>query len=222
MRPWLHWFQEEGIVERDLTARAGRIRVPDGAPRDLSLEQVARLVQAAGDDRRARMIVLLMAHCGLRVGDAARIRIEDLDARSRRLHVRGKGGRGQHTHWCPVPSQAWEAIEAWIGQRPTLTGRGPLITRSVSPYAALTASHVSRIVTRLLWATGIKRWAGDGITPHSLRHSCAQHMLDHGADIRQVQHTLGHRSLQTTEGYTRREPAGLREAMEGRDYLRAA
>lgn len=57
---------------------------------------------------------------------------------------------------------------------------------------------------------------------HALRHTCAQHLLDGGAEVRQVQAVLGHHSVTTTEGYLRREPAGLRAAMEGRTYLAAS
>lgn len=71
----------------------GRIRIPEGAPRDFTRLEVEQLL-AACPDQRARLIVLLMAHLGLRCGDVARIRIEDLDTRLRSLHVRAKGGRG--------------------------------------------------------------------------------------------------------------------------------
>lgn len=222
LRPWLRWLVDEGVIARDLTSRAGRIRVSEGEPRDLTPDEIAAVIAAAGDDHRAATIVLLMAHCGLRCGDVARVRIEDIDLRRRLLHVRAKGGRGEPTHWCPIPTQAWEAIQRWMRIRPGTPGRGALITAMPPPHGPITPAHVGVIVRRLIDAAGLKGWAWDGRSAHSLRHSCAQHMIDGGADLRLVQHALGHRTMRTTEIYVRREPPGLREAMEGRDYLRAA
>lgn len=78
--------------------------------------------------------------------------------------------------------------------------------------------HLSKIVQRLVCSAGLKQFPYDGVGAHALRHTCAQGMLDLGADIRQVQAALGHRHQSTTEIYLRREPPGLREAMEGRRY----
>ena len=71
-------------------------------------------------------------------------------------------------------------------------------------------------------AAGLKRFPHDGTSAHSLRHTCAQTMLDGGADLREVQYALGHRTIRSTEIYTRREPPGLRAAMNGRAFLDAA
>lgn len=76
-----------------------------------------------------------------------------------------------------------------------------------------------RLVTAAMVDAGVKSCAGDGVSPHSLRHTFAQDLLDGGADVRLVQTGLGHRSLRSTELYLRREPPGLREAMEQRRYV---
>lgn len=77
---------------------------------------------------------------------------------------------------------------------------------------------VSHIVTEAMVAAGVKRAGHDGCTPHALRHTAAQDVLHAGADIRQVQAMLGHKSVSTTEWYLRAEVPGLRDAMAGRDY----
>jgi integrase/recombinase XerD len=77
---------------------------------------------------------------------------------------------------------------------------------------------VSVLVRKWIAAAGVKSLPGDGISAHALRHTCAQDMIDRGADIREVQHALGHRSVMSTEIYLRRAPVGLRQAMEGRRY----
>lgn len=219
LRPYVRWLIAEGDLEHDPTEGIGRIKTPRGAPRDMDAGEVATLLTACPDDR-ARLIVLLMVHVGLRCGDVARIRIEDVDAHRRALHVRAKGGRGEPTHWDPVPDEAWESLVEWI----RIAGRrsGPLLRSYQRPDSALEPATVSKLVGRWIRSAGLKEFPYDGRSPHALRHTCAQHMLDRGADLRDVQYALGHRTIRSTEVYARREPPGLRAAMEGRRYTAAA
>jgi integrase len=216
LRPYVRWLIRHGHLDRDPCEHIGRIHVPPGDPRDLEPSEVGLLLSVCPDDR-ARLIVGLMAQLGLRCGDVARIRIEDIDVRRRRLHVRAKGGRGAVTHPEPITQEAWETLEPWLcglGRR-----TGPLIESYQRPGRALQPGTISKLVGEWITTAGLKTFPYDGISAHALRHSTAQHMLDNGADMRAVQHALGHKSLRTTEGYARREPAGLREAMEGRRYV---
>lgn len=214
LRPFCRWLMEAGLLEQNPTAKVARVRPSSEVPRDFTVDEVAQLV-AVCPDRRARLIVLLMAHIGLRCGDVARIRVEDVDTRRRSLHVRGKGGRGEPTHWDPIPGEAWDELVGWL--RTEGRSSGPLVC-SYTTGRALQPASISKLVGRWVRAAGLKQFPWDGRSAHSLRHSCAQHMLDAGADIRDVQHTLGHKSLRTTEGYLRHEPPGLRAAMDGRRY----
>ena len=218
LRPFVHWLIQRGHLDVDPTLPIGRVVVPKGAPRDFTVDEVAQLL-AVCPDQRARLIVLVMAQLGLRAGDVARIRVEDIDVRARRVHVRAKGGRGEPTHWEPIPAEAWRAIDAWLrsGGRTS----GALIRSYQRADRGLRPATVGRLVGRWIRDAGLKAFPWDGRSSHSLRHSCAQHMLDDGADLRQVQHALGHSTIRSTELYARREPAGLREAMEGRRYLAA-
>lgn len=215
LRPYIRWLIVEGELERDPTLRIGRIIVPEGNPRDLSTEEVSQLVRACPDDR-ARLIVLLMVHVGLRCGDMARIRMEDIDARRRSIHVRAKGGRGEPTHWDPIPDEAWAALIGWIGAQGVRLG--PLVRSYQRPTQGLTPAAVSKLVGKWIRAAGLKEFPYDGRSPHALRHTCAQHMLDGGAELREVQYALGHKTIRSTELCTRREPRGLRAAMAGRIY----
>lgn len=219
LRPFVRWLIRHGHLGVDPTDGFTRIVVPAGKPRDLTEAEVGQLLRACPDDR-AVLIVLLMVHIGLRCGDVARIRIEDIDTRRRLLHVRAKGGRGEPTHWDPIPDQAWDALVDWIrGQR--LRG-GHLVRSYQQPEAGLQPATVSKMVGEWIRAAGLKDFAYDGRSAHALRHTCAQHMLDGGAELREVQFALGHRSIRSTELYTLREPPGLRVAMEGRSYRPAA
>lgn len=215
LRPFVRWMIERDMMSHDPTIGVARVRVPIGRPRDLTVDEVRRLYTAA-PDQRARLIILAMAHLGLRCGDLARVRVEDLDSRRRRTLVRGKGGRGEPTHEVHIPTELWDAITAWL--RATGLRSGPLLRSYQDPASGLTPAHVGRIITRLLWETGVKQFPGDGISPHSLRHTCAQTLVDAGAELRIVQHVLGHRDQRTTEIYVRRDPVGVVEQLEARAF----
>lgn len=217
LRRYCRWLHDRGLIASNPTVDVAQVRVPDGAPRDLTLDEVGALVEVLPDDR-ARLIVVVMLQCGLRVGDLCRVRTEDVDWSRRRLHVRGKGGRGEPTHWVPIPAEAWELVEPRLG-RPGPLVRSTRYRRRVEP---LSPNHVGRLIRGWMSDAGVKQAARDGISSHALRHSCAQHLVDAGVSIRHVQAVLGHRSEATTEAYVRREPPGLRAAVEGRRYLAAS
>lgn len=217
LRPYMRWLVEEEIIERDICSRLARVVVPPGPPRDFEPHEVRAIITCA-TSRRDRLIVLLMAHMGLRCGDVARIRIEDIDPRRRDLHVRGKNGRGEVTHSSPIPSSVWTLMERHL--RSEGRGRGPLL-RSLTTGGALRPDSVGDIVADLIDQAGLKLYPGDGRTPHALRHTFATGLVDDGADLRLAQHALGHRTIRSTELYVRREPAGLRDAMEGLAYQAA-
>lgn len=216
LRPYMAWLIRQGVIDTDPTADIAPPRIPSGQPRDLTYDEVAQLLTVCRDDRD-RLMVLLAAHCGLRAGDMARIRAEDLDWHGQRLHVRAKGGRGEPTRWEPVPIEAWDALVRWIDQRRIYSGP---VFRSVryADHGALTPAHVSKIGARLFRDAGLKRAPWDGRSLHALRHTCAQHMYDRGVPISTIQRLLGHSSESTTWGYVRSDPPGVRDAIEGRRY----
>lgn len=218
LRPFLRWLDRRELVDRRFAREADDMespRVPAGAPRDFADDEVAALMRQL-PDARAVLIVILMLQMGLRCGDVARIRIEDIDVRRRLLHVRAKNGRGMHTHWEPITEEAWDLLMSWV--RSTRRSAGPLICSYQRPGHALRPSSIGDLVAEWIAAAGLKHFPYDGRTPHALRHTMAQGMLDRGADLREVQYALGHDTIRSTEYYARREPAGLRAAMEGRRY----
>lgn len=227
LRPFVRWLVDREAMPHDITSRIARIHVPRGRARDLERGDVVRVLEVC-PDARATLIVLLMVHMGLRCGDVARIRMEDIDVRGRRLHVRGKGGRGEPTHHAPIPMEAWHVLTIWI--RSEGRSGGALIRSYQRPGEGLDPHTMSKLVGRWIRAAGLKAFPYDGISAHSFRHTCAQHLADGQAataeqpaiaplDVRMVQKLLGHATLATTEGYIRRDPPGLRDAMEQRRYL---
>ncbi len=216
LRPFVQWLARRGVIQRDFTAGITIRIYEERTPRDMPQDAVARLLEVC-PDFRARLIVLLMVQCGLRAGEVARIRVEDIDQRRRILHVRGKGGRGQVNGSVPIPDEAWAYVREGLRARAVLAG--VFITGYNRPIGGLTPHTVSKYVASWMRAAGLKAFPHDGVSAHALRHTMAQDLLDRGADPRTVQYGLRHRSLRTTELYLRREPPGLRDAMEGRRYI---
>lgn len=215
LRPYVRWLVRHGHLDFDITIDIPAVKIPHPAPKDLTPAAIRRLIDAA-PDRRGRLIVVMMVQCGLRCVDLSRALIEDIDTSSRRLAVRAKGGGGEVTHTVPIPTEAWELL---VSEVLAVRRSGPIICAQnrLSP-TAVSRGHLSKLVQRWIIAAGLKSFPFDGVGAHALRHTCAQDMLDRGADIRAVQAALGHAHQSTTEIYLRREPPGLRDAMEGRRY----
>jgi integrase/recombinase XerD len=205
----LHRFlAEEGRIPSDAGADVEPPRVPAGLPKALSEPDVEALLAAVvGDDavaRRDRAILEVLYGTGLRISELVGLRLGDVDLESALLRAFGKGSKERVV---PVGRHAVGALVDWLGP----SGRPALAPEQWKRRGDADAVFLNRRGGRLTrqgaWLV-VKRWgtvAGlDGkLTPHVLRHSCATHMLDHGADIRAVQEMLGHASVSTTQVYTK-------------------
>ncbi len=204
----LHRFlAEETEGTRDPSAELEMPRVPRGLPKALTEEEVGRLLDAVtGDDavaRRDRVVLEVLYGTGLRISELVGLSLADLDLDAGLLRAFGKGSKERIV---PLGSHALRAISAWLGP----TGR-PMLepvqwARRGDAEAVLLNTRGGRLSRQGAW--GVVHKAGervglaDRLSPHVLRHSCATHMLDHGADIRTVQELLGHASISTTQVYT--------------------
>lgn len=207
----LHAFaQGEGLTE---TNPAGAIRPPAPPrrlPHAISVPEVSRLLQVAGDSpaqRRDRALLELLYGTGARISEALSLDVDDLDLTGHRgpdgiatVRLIGKGGKHRIA---PIGSYACRAVDAYLVQaRPALAaaarnGQG-------SPAVFLNARG-GRLTRQGAWGALRAAAAKAGlaeVSPHVLRHSFATHLLDGGADVRVVQELLGHASVATTQVYT--------------------
>ncbi|MBN2624264.1 MAG: tyrosine recombinase [Acidimicrobiales bacterium] len=205
----LHRFlAEEGRSPTDPGAAVDAPRVPAGLPKALSEDEVASLLGAVvGDDavaRRDRAILEVLYGTGLRISELTGLRLGDVDLESALLRAFGKGAKERVV---PVGRHAVAALVDWLGPG----GRPVLVperwARRDDADAVFLNRRGGRLTRQGAWLV-VRRWGSevglDGkLTPHVLRHSCATHMLDHGADIRAVQEMLGHATVSTTQVYTR-------------------
>jgi integrase/recombinase XerD len=214
----LHRFlAEEGRVATDPAAQVERPRVPRGLPKALSEEEVGRLLAAAvGDEpiaRRDRALLEVLYGTGVRVSELVGLSLGDVDLDSGLLRVVGKGNKERVV---PVGGHAVRALVSWTGPG----GRDGLVParwrRRSDADAVFLGARGGRLTRQGAWDV-LRRHAraiglAGRLSPHTLRHSCATHMLDHGADIRAVQELLGHASISTTQVYTRVSTERLWEA----------
>jgi len=204
----LHRFLAlEGRTASDPGAHVELPKVPRGLPKALSEEQVGRLLDApTGDDpavRRDRAMLEVLYGTGVRVSELVGLSLGDIDLDAALLRAFGKGSKERIV---PIGVPAVRALVAWLGPggRPELA---PAQWRRRGDAEAVFLNvRGGRLSRQGAWDV-LRRYARrvglEGkLSPHVLRHSCATHMLDHGADIRAVQELLGHASISTTQVYT--------------------
>jgi integrase/recombinase XerD len=172
---------------------------PRSLPKALSVAAISALLDAPARSgapaARDRAALELMYGAGLRISELVDLDVDDVDLVDNLVRVRGKGDRERIV---PFGEPAARAVEAWLVRgRPTLPAGGPAL------FVNLRGGRLGR---QGLWGV-VRRRAGEAgleesVTPHTLRHSFATHLLDGGADVREVQELLGHASVTTTQVYT--------------------
>ncbi|MGI8698990.1 MAG: site-specific tyrosine recombinase XerD [Mycobacteriales bacterium] len=200
----LHRFAlREGLSASDPAREVRLPKPPQRLPKAIPVAEVDALIEAAGADQtptalRNRALLELLYGTGARISEAVGLAVDDLVPSEDVVRLAGKGGRDRVV---PVGSYARAALDAYLVRgRPVLAaaGRG-------SPALFLNArgGPLSRqSAWTVLRATAARAGLGAAISPHTLRHSFATHLLDGGADVRVVQELLGHASLTTTQVYT--------------------
>ena len=204
LRSFYRYLQREGRVGLN---PAEAIRTPKQSkylPRVLTKGDAAALMEFPADQTggafRDCALLETLYSTGARVSELVGINLEDVRASEGLVHLRGKGRKERIV---PIGDVALRTIQAYLAQRPLVDSRDLTTKRVSSPVfrnsrgGRLTTRSVARIVARYS-----KRLAGGSVSPHTLRHSFATHLLDEGADLRSIQEMLGHVSLSTTQKYT--------------------
>ncbi|HXF37742.1 MAG TPA: tyrosine recombinase XerC [Actinomycetota bacterium] len=217
IRTFYRWARSRGLVGTDPSALLGRPKVTSRLPAVLRPAEAAALVEApvepppgdGGADPveraaalRDRAVLELLYGSGLRVGEVAGLSVDRVDLARERVRVLGKGGKEREV---PLSEYARDAIERYLEEgRPALA---PRAERRPGDGGALFVNRRGRPATPRDLRRIVERYvrhelSGRRVTPHTLRHSFATHLLEGGADIRVVQELLGHASVATTQRYT--------------------
>lgn len=208
VRSFHRFLVEDGIVTSDPTAQLSGPAQPDRLPKALSVKQVQNLLESvSGDDTmslRDRALLEVLYATGARVSEVTGLAVDDVFGSDGRpaelLRVLGKGNKERLV---PLGRHAQTALEAYVVRaRPILVGKAKRASAALFLGArggALSRQNVWLILRSRAEAVRLS----EPLSPHTLRHSCATHLLQGGADIRVVQELLGHSSVQTTQIYTK-------------------
>ena len=225
IRMWLRWLHLTHQIPHDLTTL---LETPKGwkrLPQTLNLDRTVELITSPDADSptalRDRAILELFYSSGLRVTELCTLRERDINLKAGYVRCMGKGRKERVV---PVGERARDAIEAYCEhQRPALMQRALEAGHVETPLTAKVRANTSLFLSRrgkplertAVWRLVRKQATKCGIrgkvSPHTLRHSFATHLLEGGADLRAVQELLGHASINTTEIYTHVQTSRLRE-----------
>ena len=214
IRTFYRYEVERGELEASPADLVSSPKRDDYLPRVLKPAEVAAILDGVPAstplELRDRALLELAYGSGLRAEELVNADIGDLDPDAEELRVRGKGG---HERVVPAGEPAWRALDAYLRRgRATLArewlAREPALFVSKSG-RRLSTSDVRRRLA--LWRRRSGLALGD-VTPHTLRHSFATHLLEGGADLRAIQEMLGHATISTTQTYTRVESKRLKNA----------
>ncbi|HUY63098.1 MAG TPA: site-specific tyrosine recombinase [Acidimicrobiales bacterium] len=210
---------EEGLAVVDPTSDVAALSLARRLPKALDEPSVIALLESApGDDpssRRDRALLELLYGTGMRVSEAAGLSLADLGSDTGLVRVLGKGNKERLV---PVGRHAAAALDRWLSPAGRQSFAPRRWARRGDAEAVFLNSRGGRLTRQGMWGVLKKRARAvgleDQVHPHVLRHSCATHMLSHGADIRVVQELLGHVSIATTQAYTKVTTQHLRAAYE--------
>jgi integrase/recombinase XerD len=222
VRGWHRFALAEGWSQHDPAARIKPRATPQRLPKAIPIHEVESLLEAAaisdGSDHgevialRDRALLELLYATGARVSEAVGIDLDDVEGEDRdgrngsSVKLRGKGAKERIV---PVGAIAVEAVDAYLVRaRPALARHGRGTARL---FLNTRGAPLSRQSAWAILHDAAQRAGIDHVSPHTLRHSFATHLLAGGADVRVVQELLGHASVTTTQVYTRVTPDALRE-----------
>lgn len=216
IRSFHRFLVEENVVTTDLTKNVLCPAMPERLPKALRIDQVTALLESvSGDDPislRDRALLELLYATGARISEAVGLAVDDVvDMGGGAVDAIRVTGKGNKQRIVPLGSHAQTAVEAWL-----VRGRPVLVQgSSVSGPALFLGSRGGPLSRQNAWLIlkdrAEKSALGIALSPHTLRHSCATHLIQGGADVRVVQELLGHQSVTTTQIYTKVTIDSLRD-----------
>ncbi|HXX66672.1 MAG TPA: tyrosine recombinase XerC [Polyangiaceae bacterium] len=204
IRTWMRWLRRRGVITGCPADELAVPRVRRGLPTLVSAEAAKQIVEASTGDTplqlRNRALLEVLYGSGLRASEVCALEVHDLDLPSAVVRVSGKGRKERVV---PLGQPCVRALGRWLTVRESMLRP---VRSSANRGALFLTVRGGRLHRRALWAV-VKEFGASGagradLHPHALRHSCATHMLEGGADLRAIQELLGHASLSTTQRYT--------------------
>lgn len=209
IKSFFHYLQRSGIISGNPAELVATPKKENRLPFHLNIDQTTTLVEAPNNEEdhalRDRAVLELLYSCGIRVSELTALNIAHLDPAAGMVRVMGKGGKERIV---PVGSKAVTAVIGYLAERGNPAGDAPLFLNTRG--SRINRRSVARIIDLHVRQIASFR----NISPHTLRHTFATHMLEGGADLRAIQELLGHASLSTTQKYTHVSIDKLMEAYD--------
>lgn len=184
-------YAYSNLLKRDITSEIKRAKKEVKIPSVLTKEEVKKLINSLNNDKSKLMISLIYA-CGFRVSELINLKLQDIDFNDKTGHVRK--AKGKKDRIFNIPNFLAEQLQKQ-SENQKKEGKEFLFT---GPKGTLSSRNIEKIVGKASKKAGIQK----KVTPHTLRHSFATHLLESGTDIRRIQELLGHSDLSTTQIYT--------------------
>jgi len=218
IKSFFHFLVSRGFISEDPTASIDSPRINKSLPRAASVEEIDELLEAptrstSPEALRDKAMFELLYATGMRVTELVSLNLGDVDLLQGVVRCAGRsGGKGPRQRSIPVHATAIRAVQTYLEQA------RPLMVRDSEEQALFLNHRGDRLTRQGFWLI-LKEWAKDAgisaeITPHTLRHSFAMHMLRNGVDLRAVQQLLGHAHISTTQIYTYPTDDGLKKLYE--------
>jgi len=200
LRSFFDWMIDEGYMKDNPCDRIDGPKLGRYLPDVLSEEEVAAVIESVDtcswQGKRDRAVLEVLYGCGLRVSEAAGLRISALYLKEGFIRIIGKGNKER---LIPLGDMAKDALEDYLDVRPAAADRASEDIVFLNRFASRTTRiSLFKMIKKQALAAGVTK----SISPHTFRHSFATHLIERGADLRIVQEMLGHQSIATTEIYT--------------------
>ncbi|MDP8234653.1 MAG: tyrosine recombinase XerC [Candidatus Saelkia tenebricola] len=211
LRSFFKFLMREGYIKKNPCLSISGVKLDKPLPKFLSYSEVSQLLDISPKPNyfslRDQAIMETMYSTGIRVSELVNLNFQDLDFISQLVKVYGKGKKERIL---PIGGKALRAVKIYLEIRKTL-GYGNKSALFLNKFGSrITERSINRIIKKHALIAGLKI----DVSPHTLRHSFATHLLDRGADLRSVQELLGHASLSTTQIYTHLTLEGLKRIYE--------
>ena len=200
LRSFFDWMVKEGYITDNPCDRVESPKLGHYLPNVLSEEEIDSIIgsvdTSSWQGKRDKAILEVMYGCGLRVSEAAGLKMSALFLDEGFIRIIGKGNKERLT---PIGEMASDALMAYLEERPAPTSKAADDLVFLNRFGkAISRVSLFKIVKKHTLAAGITK----EVSPHTFRHSFATHLIEHGADLRVVQEMLGHENIATTEIYT--------------------
>ncbi len=194
------YLQKEKIVKTNISEFIERPKLKKSLPKTLSIEDVDKLLDITLNtpfDYRNKAMLELMYGCGLRVSECINLEINDIDRTNCMIRILGKGSKEREI---PVGEYALQYLEKYLEVRDQLQKKKPCTKLFLNNHGeGMTRQGFFKNLKAILREKGLN----ENVSPHTLRHSFATHLINRGADLRSIQEMLGHSDISTTKIYTK-------------------